>query len=413
MKVPQPLRSAQFRWFFAGRTLSFLGSAMAPVALAFAVLDLSSSAAALGIVLAARSIPMAALLLVGGVVSDRFSRSQILVVSNTLTGLSQGLAAFLLISGNAEVWSLAVIEAVNGVVVAFTFPAMQSVVPMIIDHDDLQQTNAILSFSRQGMFIVGPSLAGVCVVTVGSGWAIAVDAAAYTLSAFCMSRLRLRAVERDDEPSMLADLREGWSVFTSMQWVWVVVAAFGVLNMIHAGVIFTLGPVIAEDTIGEDAWGLVLSAESVGFLVTTLILMKMRLRYPLRAGMIGIATLALPMFALGLAPSTIPLVILMFVAGTGGEVFGIGWTTAMHENVPNELQSRLWSYDAFGSFVAIPVGQLLVGPLATLFSARAVAVGAAVVYLCVALGSLLSPQVRGLRRGVVVSPTTPGDADAQ
>lgn len=412
MRIPPALRSRQFRWFFTGRTLSFLGSSMTPVALAFAVLDLTDSPVALGIVLAARSIPMAALLLVGGVIADRFSRSQVLVVSNILTGASQSLAATLLITGHAEVWSLAAIEAVNGVVVAFTFPAMQSTIPMIVDHDDLQQTNALLSFSRQGMFIVGPSLAGVFVVTVGSGWAIAVDAAAYVVSAFCMSRLHLRAVERVGESSMLADLREGWGVFTSMQWVWVVVAAFGVLNMIHAGVIFTLGPVIAEDTIGEDAWGLVLSAESVGFLVTTLVLMKVRLRYPLRAGMIGIGALALPMFALGVAPSTIPLVVLMFLAGTGGEVFGIGWTTAMHENVPNELQSRLWSYDAFGSFVAIPVGQLLVGPLASVFGAREVALAGGLVYIVVALGALASPQVRGLRRAGEVSPTTPGDADA-
>ncbi|MDN5851939.1 MAG: MFS transporter [Actinomycetia bacterium] len=412
MRVPPPLRSAQFRWFFTGRTLSFLGSSMAPIALAFAVLDLTDSPAALGIVLAARSIPMAALLLVGGVISDRFSRSQVLVVSNTLTGLSQGFAATLLITGHAEVWSLAVIEAVNGVVVAFTFPAMQSAIPMIVEREDLQQTNVLLSFSRQGMFIIGPSIAGVFVVTVGSGWAIAVNSATYLISAFCMSRLHLRAVERADEPSMLADLREGWSVFVSMQWVWVVVAAFAVLNMIHAGVIFTLGPVIAKDTIGEDAWGMVLSAEAVGFLVTTLILMRVQLRYPLRSGMLGMAGLALPMLALGIAPSTLPLILLMFLGGTGTEIFGIGWTTAMHENVPNELQSRLWSYDAFGSFVAIPVGQLLAGPLASVFGAQEIALVGGVVYIIVVLATLLSRDVRQLRSGAGVSPTTPGGADA-
>ncbi|UYM06044.1 MFS transporter [Solicola gregarius] len=411
MKVPSPLRSSRFRWFFTGRTLSFLGSSMAPVALAFAVLDITGSPASLGIVLAARSIPMAALMLVGGVISDRFSRSTVLVVSNSLTGLSQGLAATLLITGNAEVWSLAVIEAVNGVVVAFTFPAMQSVIPMVVDRDDLQQTNAILSFSRQGMFVIGPSLAGLFVVTIGSGWAIAVDGASYVVSAFCMSRLHLRAVERTDPSSMVADLREGWGVFVSMQWVWVVVSAFGVLNMIHAGVIFTLGPVIAKDTIGEGAWGAVLSAESVGFLVTTLVLMRVRLRYPLRAGMLGMASLALPMLALGAAPQTLVLATLMFLAGVGTEIFGIGWSTAMHENVPNELQSRLWSYDAFGSFVAIPIGQLLAGPLAAAFDARTVAVVAGALYAVVALAALLSPDVRRLRHEAEAVSPPRADAD--
>lgn len=403
MSSLHPLRSTLFRWLLVGRALSFLGSAMAPVALAFAVLDLSASAAALGVVLAARSIPMAGLLLVGGVVSDRFSRSQVLVVSNVLTGISQGVAATLLITGNAEVWSLAVIEAVNGVTVAFTFPAMQSAIPMIVDRDDLQQANAMLGFSRHGMFILGPSLAGLFVVTVGSGWAIAVDSATYVISAFCMSRLRLRAVERTESSSMVADLREGWTTFLSMRWVLIVVVAFGALNMIHAAVIFTLGPVIAKGTIGEGAWGAVLSAESIGFLLTTLVLLKVPLRYPLRAGMIGVAALGLPMLVLGLAPSVWPLVMLMFVAGIGGEIFGIGWSTAMHEFVPEELQSRLWSYDAFGSVVAVPLGQLLAGPLAILFDARGVATVAGVGYVVIALATLASPDVRRLRHGVDVS----------
>lgn len=413
MRAPAPLRSAAFRWFFAGRTMSFLGSAMTPVALAFAVLDLTGSAASLGIVLAARSIPMAGFMLVGGVVSDRFSRSQVLVVSNTLTGLSQATAATLLITGTAEVWSLAMIEAVNGVVVAFTFPAMQSVVPMVVERETLQQTNALLGFSRHGMFIVGPSLAGLFVVTVGSGWAIAIDAGLYLGSAFCMSRLHLAAVERDESGSMVSDLREGWSTFVSMQWVWVVVVAFGLLNMLHAGVIFTLGPVIAKDTIGEGAWGAILSAEAVGFLLTTLILMRLTLRYPLRAGMLGVLTLGFPMLVLGISPTVWPLVMLMFVAGVGGEVFGIGWTTAMHRHVPERLQSRLWSYDAFGSFVALPVGQLLAGPLAEVFGARSVATVGGIAYVTIALLTLLSRDVRRLSNIDDQVTPAPAGADAR
>lgn len=82
----------------------------------------------------------------------------------------------------------------------------------------------------------------------------------------------------------------------------------------------------------------------------------------------------------------------------------------MHENVSDELQSRLWSYDAFGSFVAIPIGQLLAGPVAGVFGAQEVALVAGAVYIVIALATLLSPDVRGLRHEPGVSPH-PEDVD--
>ncbi|MFY0406350.1 MFS transporter [Solicola sp. PLA-1-18] len=402
--VPAPLRIAAFRWFFAARTASFLGSSMVPVALAFAVLDISASASALGIVLAARSIPMAAFMLVGGVVSDRLSRSQVLVVSNLLTGLTQGVAAWLLISGHAEVWSLAVVEAVNGTVAAFTFPATNSVVPMIVERSDLQQANAVLGFSRHGTYILGPSVAALLVVSVGSGWAIAVDAVSFLVAAACTTRLRLPRASTGPAESMLADLREGWSAFTGLTWVWVVVAAFGVMNMLESIGFLTLGPVVARDTVGERAWGLSLSVEAVGFLLMSVVLLKVTLRHPLRIGMVAVSAMVLPMAVLGLAPSVWLLVAVSLVSGAGIEVFSIGWSTAMQEHVPNEVLSRVTSYDALGSFVAIPAGQLLAGPLAALFGERAVMVGCSVALVVVVGLALCSRSVRDLEHAPVHAP---------
>ncbi|MEJ7755422.1 MAG: hypothetical protein WKF83_02905 [Nocardioidaceae bacterium] len=121
------------------------------------------------------------------------------------------MAAALLITGNAEVWSLAAIEAVNGTVAAFTFPAMTSVVPMVVERDQLQQSNALLNFTRTGTFIAGPSIAAGIVVTAGSGWAIAVDGVCFLISALCMSRLHLPRMARAEATSMIHDLREGWN----------------------------------------------------------------------------------------------------------------------------------------------------------------------------------------------------------
>ncbi|MBA3310576.1 MAG: MFS transporter [Nocardioidaceae bacterium] len=404
MRLPDaltPLRDRRFAWYYSGRLVSTIGSMIAPIALTFAVLDLTDSASALGVVLAARSIPLVLFLLIGGVVADRFSRSTVMQLSHVWSALTQGAVAALLLTGQAELWMIVVLEALNGTATAFTFPAMQGVLPQVVPRSHLQQANALLAFSRNGVAIIGPTIGALLVVTVGSGWAVAVDALTWAVAAVLMARVRLPpSAERaaDASPSMLRELVEGWTAFTSLTWVWVVVAAFGLLNAIHAGAWFTLGPAIARDTIGEAAWGWVLSAEATGLLLMTLVMMRWRLRYPIRAGMLGVTALGAPILVLGIDPAIAPLLILAFVAGCGTEVFGIGWQTALHEHIPGGLQSRVASYDALGSFVAIPIGTLAFGPLAAVFGSQDVLVVSGVVYIAIALLTLLSRSVRDLGR---------------
>jgi MFS family permease len=375
---------------------------MAPVALTFAVLELTDdSATALGQVLAANSIPMVVFLLVGGVVADRFSRSTVLYVSHLLSALTQGTVATLILTGTAELWMVIVLEALNGTVLAFTFPAMFGVVPQIVPRGYLQQANAMLSFSRSGLAIIGPTIAALLVVTVGAGWALAVDAATWLVAAGCMARVGIPArakTEEEPAPSTLRDLREGWAAFTEHTWLWLIVVAFGVVNMIHAGAWFTLAPAVAKRTIGIDGWGYVLSAEAFGLLAMTLVFLRVRLRFPLRAGMLGTAVFALPVLIMGTEPQLLLLVVAAFLAGCGFETFGIGWNVAVQEHVDERVLSRVSSYDALGSFLAIPLGQLTFGPLGAAFGSGPVLVGAAAVYAVVALGTLLSPSVRNLQR---------------
>lgn len=408
------LGDARFAWFFSARTVSVAGSSMVGVALAFAVLEIGGSATGLAQVLAARTSAMIVCLLIGGVISDRMSRTTVMQVSHALTAVTQGAAAYLFISGHAQVWMIVVIEALNGAVSAFTMPAMMGVVPLVVDRSRLQQANALLSFSRSGLAIVGPSIGGVLVVTVGAGWALAVDALTYLVAILCLLKVRLPARVRDvgtSKPSMVSDLREGWTEFTSRTWLWLIVVVFGVLNAIFVGAIGVLGPLIATRTpaLGVGGWALSISAEAVGTVVMTVVMLRLTFRFPLRAGMLGVAAIAVPILMLGLAPTTIPLVIAMFVSGVGTEVFGVGWTTALHEHVPESVLSRVSSYDALGSFVAMPVGTLVYGLLATTFDPEPVLVVSAVVYAVVALGTVLSRSVRTLEHQVRRPEEAPAD----
>ena len=408
MKLPEalaPLRDRRFAWYYGARFTSLAGSSMAPVALTFAVLHLEDNASALAQVLAARMIPMIILVLVGGVISDRFSRVMVMQLSHGLTALTQGAVAVLIITGRAELWMIIILEAFNGAVSAFTMPAMMGVVPQIVDRAYLRQANALLSFSRSGLFIVGPTIAALLVITVGPGWALAANSITYVLAILLLLRVRLPRRESDgaaEGTSMIRELREGWSEFSGRTWLWLVVVIFGITNAIHAGAWVVLGPVIAKATpgLGETGWGLILSAEAAGVLIMTVLMLKLSFRYPLRAGMLASACFGIPMLLLGVRPELWPLLAASFVAGLGVEVFGVGWNTALHEHIPEEVLSRVSSYDMLGSFVAIPVGMLLYGWLVTVFDARSVLMVSFAVYATLALGSLLSGSIRNLESAV-------------
>lgn len=396
----EALRDKDFRWFFIARTVSRTGSSMAPVALAFAVLEVEQKAVALGLVMAARTTATIVFLLVGGVVSDRFSRRVVLQVSHVLTALTQGAVAWLVITGNATVASIVAIEAINGAVTAFTMPAMQGLVPQLVPNRLLQQANALMSFAMQGTTVIGPALAGLIVAGPGAGWALAVDAMTYAIAVLALARVTIPPVARATT-SMLHDLREGWSEFTSRQWLWVIVLAFGFLNAIHVGAWVVLGPFIATrhpDLLGERGWGLVLSAEAVGAVLMTVVLMRGQLRHPLRAGMLGVCLVVPALVMLGVAPSVWLLLPVAFAAGMGMEVFGTGWNVALMENVPQRALSRVASYDALGSFVAMPVGATVFGWLAAVADPRWLAVISGVAYLLISLAALAVPSVWRLGR---------------
>lgn len=393
-----PLRERSFAWYFASRSVNTLGVMMANIALAFAVLDITDSAFALGQVLAAHTIPMIVLLLWGGVISDRFPRTLVLQVSNVASAASQGFLAFLVITGAAELWMLIALTAVHGAVSAISFPAMASMVPQLVPRSQLQPANALLSLTRNGLTVLGPTTGALLVVTLGSGWALASNASMWFLSALLLLPVRVAPKERKQSSSTIAELREGWQFFWSTTWLWAVVLGFGALNMIHNGALFTLGPVVAQDTIGRQGWGYVLSAEALGLLAMTVVLLRVPLRRPLFWGMIAIALAGLPMIILGVDPTLVALVVSAFVAGAGIEVFSMGWNLAMQENIDDDMLSRAYSYDALGSFIAMPVGQLAWGPLGVAFGNSRVLVVSGIAYAAICALVLCSRSVRDLPR---------------
>ena len=377
----RPLRQRNFAWYFASRFVNTLGNMMASIALTFAVLDITDSPAALGQVLAAHTIPMVLLLLWGGVISDRFPREIVIQISNVASAVTQGLIAFLVLTSVAELWMLVALSVVHGAVSAISLPAMASLLPQLVARDQLQPANALMSLTKNGLTVLGPTIGALLVVTLGSGWALAIDAATWLLAALLLVPVKIPRTERPVERAgTVAELRIGWTFFRSTTWLWVVVLGFGFLNMITSGAFFVLGPIVAEDTIGRQGWGYVLSAEALGLLAMAVVLLRVPLRRPLFWGMTAISLASLPLVVLGLEPHLVALVVAAFVAGAGIEVFSMGWNLAMQENIDDDMLSRAYSYDMLGSFVAMPLGQLAFGPLGAVFGNARVLVLSGIAY---------------------------------
>lgn len=360
-----PLRERDFRFLFLGRITSLLGSAMATVALAFAVLDLTGSATSLGVVLAARMIPQVIFLLVGGIVADRLPRQLVMVGANVVSGVAQLSVAALLLIGVAELWHLVGLQLVAGASSAFFFPASSGIVPQTVPAAVLQEANALLRLSMSSTQILGAAAGGVLVAAVGSGWALAFDGATYLVAALFLGAIRLPATARIEASNMLAELHEGWREFSSRTWLWTIVVAFGFMNAAHSGASSVLGPTIAREELGgAAAWGFILSAQAAGLVLGGLLMLWLR---PRRILLVGCAAMLLTLpglLLLSVAAPTVVIAAAYLLAGVGIEIFGVFWDTSLQQNIPQEKLSRVYSYDALGSFILIPLGLIVAGPLA-------------------------------------------------
>jgi MFS family permease len=401
-----PLREREFRLLFTGRTISLLGGAMAPVALAFAVLDLTGSKTDLGLILTASQLPVVLFLLVGGIWSDRLPRNVVMVGANLVSALSQATLAALLITDRAEVWHLAALAAVTGAATAFYFPAASGVVPQTVPAGLLQQANALLSLALNATRIGGAALGGLVVAVVGPGTAIGFDAATYAVAALVIARMRVAGAEPEARASFLSDLVDGWREFRSRTWLWVIVLQFSVLLAVEMGAFLVLGPVVADEELGgPGAWGAILTAEAVGLVVGGLVGLRFQPRRMLLVATFGILLLPLTTFTLGF-PLALPWIVLAsFVAGFGLEIFGLLWHTTMQQEIPPAKLSRVYSYDALGSLALVPMGLALAGPIAELIGVRATLWGAAAIGTAVSLAVLLVRDVRTLERRVPATPS--------
>lgn len=393
-----PLKTAAFRRFVSANLISAAGSAMAPLALAYSVIEQGGGAGSLGLVLATNTVPTIVFLLVGGLFADRLSRSRILFLGNLLAAGAQGALAVTVATGHATTASIAACGFVSGTAASFIVPAAQGAVGQIVPEEHLQQANALLRLPSNAVKVLGPVVGGLVVAASGAAWALAWDAFTFAVAAVLLLGLRLE-VPPGAAAGALADLRAGWTGFWSRTWLWTYTAAGTVLVAAWLAGFQLMGPLVAAQRYaGPRDWGLIQAAFSCGLLAGTFVCLRWK---PYRLLAVAIATsgaLALPLAAMACG-LPLPLVLVAaLLAGIGLDVAIVAWTTAFQQHVPQGEQGRMSAFNGVGERLAIPLGYLITALAAQTVSSQVVLLACAGMIAVAAVLNLCVRDVYGINR---------------
>jgi MFS family permease len=385
-----------FRLLYAAQSISSLGDRLVPVALTFAVLNLTHSVTSLGVVLAAQTVPLVLFVLVGGVWADRFSRRRVMVTSDLVRATSQALCAVLLLTGAAHVWELVVLQAIYGTARAFFDPAALALVPQTVDAGQLQRANSLIALSGNVASVAGPAVAGVIVAAAEPGWGLAFDALTFLGSAACVRAMPPIAAVARGRVSMIHELRDGWAAFRARRWLWITVSCFTLYIGLSWAPWQVLGPEVARQSLGgPGAWAAIVVALGAGSIIGGLVALRAHPRYPLRLAFAVFVVTTPALFGLLAAHAPFPLILAVAVIdGSAGTIFNTLWFTAVQSDVPPDELARVFSWDYLGSVGILPLGQALSGPVGAALGLSATLYAAAGISLVLFALGLAAPSVR-------------------
>lgn len=401
------LRDAGFRRLVASQAVSVAGSALSPVALALAVLEVSGSQTDLAIVLAAGGVPTFVFLILGGGLSGRVSPLRLAVWCNILAASSQLALGAMFVLGHYSLPAAAALQVVTGAALGGYFPTLLGITARSVPPDRLQETNALLSMVRSLASVLGPASAGIVVATVGAGWAIVGDGLSFAACAWLLSRLPLRADAPSSESSQeesryLSDLAQGWREVAARSWVWSTFIVFGCAQFMSANLL-VLGPGMLLDGGGNGAarWGLTMSAMGLGQFLGDLAAMRLKANRPLLVmRLVGLLSVPLTL-ALAVETDIAPLIGCAVIAGVAVTVPDTLWFTSLQTELTEPTLTRVSSWDWALSLGLQPVGFAAAGFIGAGLGSPVALALSAVIYL-VASGLSLVP--RSVRSPIVPSP---------
>jgi len=401
--IGRALRHRNYRLFFAGQGISLIGTWMQRVAMSWLVYRLTGSALLLGVVNFTGQAPTLLFTPFAGVIADRYDRHRLLVATQVMAMVQAVLIAVLVLTNVIAVWHLVLLSLFLGIVNAFDTPIRQSlIVDMIESREDLGNAIALNSSMMNGARLVGPSIAGILIASVGEGMCFLVNAVSYVaviaaLMAMTIAPKKMRA----QRPHIWEAWREGVIyAFGSppIRSVLVLLAVVSFMGMPYA----TLLPIFAQEVLhgGAQTLGFLMGAAGIGALIGAMFLAS-------RDSMLGLETVlvvAAMIFGTGLIGFSLSRIFwlscgLMIVSGSGMMVHMAAANTLVQTLVDDDKRGRVMSLHTMSVRGMVPLGSLIAGGLASQIGAPAtLTLGG----ICCVLGALIFAT----RRAAFKTPST-------
>ena len=399
MQTREVLAHKYVKRLFIARFVSNFGNGMGPIALAFGILALpNGSANMLGLVLGMTTVIFLLMAPFGGVIADKYGRARMVGLTDMAAGLVLFIQVAYFATGDVPLWVLLVTNGFFGLMWGIFWPAFTGVIPAVLPEAGLQKGNALNAFVTNAGVILGAAVAGVLIDVFGVAFTLAIDAASFFFSGLMIFTFRhLTPRAEHSENTMLDDLLHGWRVFLSFRWIVIIVAAFSFIVMCWAAAENVLGPLIAlEHFNGPKSWSFVISAESAGLIVGSLIAIKVKPKFPMRFLILSSFTITFYIWSLAKPQSLLLIAFGAFLFGITLDLWGTLWNTALQRKVPRESLSRVASFDAMGSMMFRPIGLAIAAPLSTLVGIENfLQIMAAITVVAIVL-PLFDPQVRNM-----------------
>jgi MFS family permease len=362
-------RSRNYRLYFAGQSISLIGTWMTRLATSWLVYRLTGSAFLLGLAGFMSQIPALFLSPLAGVWVDRWDRHRAMVITQALAMLQSLALAALTLTHTINIPWILFLTFLQGVINTFETPARQSfVIQMIHDRSDLSNAIALNSSIVNAGRLVGPAIAGLVIAWVGEGYCFLIDGVSYIAVLYSLLAMKnLLPGLRNPPRNVGQELAEGWGYIVSspaIRWILLMLTLVSVIGMPFT----VLLPIVADKVLGGGAHtlGFLTAATGVGALTSAMVLAMRRSVVGLGKWLgIAAAILGGSLILFGLSHSFWWSMVLMFGAGYGMMQQIVTSNTILQTIVADDKRGRVMSFYAMSVFGFSPVGSLIAGMLAS------------------------------------------------
>ncbi len=365
------LRVPNFRLFFAGQSVSLVGTWMQVVAQSWLVLQMTHSATAVGLLVATQTLPVLFVAPYGGLVADRVNKRVLLIGLQTVLGLIALLLGVLTVTHTVRLWEVFAIAGVLGIVNAFENPTRQSFLLEMVGSDNVRNAVSLNSVMVNAARAVGPAIAGIIIAVGGLGICFLLNAASYVAVVVCLLLMNVAAL-MPSPPAVRAkgQLREGFAYVARTPALLIPLLIMGIIGCFAYEFQVTL-PYMADHAFhgGSRTYGFMTAAMGLGAVCGGLYVAA-RGRTGIRTMVSASLTFGVVILASALAPSVgFEIVALFFVGAASVSLMARGNSTLQVSAEP-EMRGRVMAFWAVAFLGTTPIGGPIAGWVAQTFGAR-------------------------------------------